>query len=102
MSEIELQAELWPELVDSPFNLFSHLNFAGPRPGETFGLPLSGSIDPHFGAKIRQAGRVVELVDRTQHELNVAFRIDVVQHLPRDSVDVANVDIPIHDDYAFG
>src|SRR5215831_18920300 len=81
-------------------NLFSHFDFPGPRPTEALRFPLPGSVNPHLGPKIRKPGRVIELIDRPQGELYVAFGIDVIQHSPGYPVEVPDVDVLIHDDYA--
>ena len=57
-----------------------HLDHRRPRPLEAFGLPLARRVDAHLRSVVGQARGVVERIDGTERELNVALGIDVVGH----------------------
>src|SRR5438309_5030221 len=98
----QLFRQLLPLAVDQSFGLGVHQDFIRPGTREAFARPLSGSIDAHLRAVIRQAGSVVERIDRSERELYVALGSDVVEDLQGDIADVLHVDVFVHDDDALG
>src|SRR2546422_10541048 len=88
----QLFRQLLPFAVDQSFGLGVHQDFIRPGTREAFARPLAGSIDAHLRAVIRQAGSVVERIDRSERELYVALGIDVVEDFQGDIADVLHVD----------
>src|ERR671931_441477 len=64
--------QFFPQGIHATFGLVIHANLLGPGAGKAFGGPLAGGVNAHFGAEIRQAGRVVERVHWAESELDVA------------------------------
>ena len=85
------QPKLFPPLGHTLLRLRVHGDLVGPGTGEAFAGPLACGVDAHLGAEVRQARGVVERINRSEGELNVALRVDVVQHLQRDFADVLHV-----------
>src|SRR5439155_4408477 len=83
----QLFRQLLPFAVDQSFGLGVHQDFIRPGTREAFARPLAGSIDAHLRAVIRQAGSVVERIDRSERELYVALGMDVVEDFQVDIAD---------------
>src|SRR5580700_11129253 len=83
LTTASLQPKLFPPLRHSRLCRFIHADLIRPRPGKAFRRPLTRGVDAHLRAEVRQPRGVIERIDRAQRELDVALRIDVVQHLQR-------------------
>src|SRR5262249_49744750 len=79
-----------------------HDDFVGPFAAVTFRLPFPGGIDADFGAEAEHGRGMVQDVDWTFGEHQVAFGIDVAEGMQRHFVRVVHVDVLVHDDYALG
>src|SRR5438132_12742065 len=98
--DVETQAR--PQGIDLPLRFLVHHYLIRPGTREPFARPLAGGVDAHFGAEVGQARRMLELIDRTQHELNVALRVDVIESLPGNLAQVVYVDVVIDNHNALG
>src|ERR1700674_67997 len=102
LPERSLDPQLFPLLVHQRLGFFVHQNLIRPGTRESFAGPFAGGIDAHLRSVVGQAGSVVERIDGPQHELNIALRIDVVEHLERDLADVLHVDVFVDHENALG
>src|SRR3954468_4764244 len=75
----QLFRQLIPLTVHHRLSFLVHQDLVWPGAGEAFAFPLAGSVDAHFRAEVRKPGSMIERINRTKGELNVALRIDVVQ-----------------------
>src|SRR5579863_4230842 len=95
------QPGLLPQLVHPPLHFGRHFDHVRPRPRESFSRPLARRVHSHLRPEIHQPARVIERIDRPQHELNIPLRIDVVQRLPRHLADVLHIHFLVHHHDAF-
>src|ERR1700682_4346265 len=81
-----IKASLDPQIFRQRFpfashqrlGFFVHQNFVWPGTSEAFAGPFAGGIDAHFRAVIWEARGMVERIDGTKCELDVALRVDVI------------------------
>src|SRR5579863_85270 len=98
--DAQLFCQCLPFAVDQDLCLGIHDNFIGPRAREALAGPLARGIDAHFRPEVWQPAGMVERIDRTEGELDVALRIDVVEDLQCHIGQILHVNIFIHDDDA--
>ena len=99
---ILLESQLGPDCIDARFGGAVHFDHGGPGAVEAFGLPFARGVDAHLGTVVRQARGVIERIDGTESELDVALRVDVVRYSEDNLSNVLHVAILIHHDDAFG
>src|SRR5499425_1141518 len=97
-----LKPKLLPFLIHDPLHFGAGAVLFGPAAVEAFVLPFARAVYAHLRSEADLPRGVVEHVYGPQHELNVAFGIDVVQHFPDDLSRVLHVHVFIDDDDAFG
>src|SRR5580704_3493531 len=100
--DAEFLRQRFPLGINQQLRLRVHRDLVRPGAREAFSGPLSGRVDAHLGAVVGEPGSVVERVDGAERELDVAFRIDVVEDLQRDLADVLHVHIFVDDEDALG
>src|SRR6266487_3766983 len=75
-SGVERDAVLLPTTVDESLHLGAHLDLRRPPPSAFLG-PFVGGVDAHLPAVKLACRGVVEVVERTFGDQDVALRIDV-------------------------
>src|SRR5262249_15392058 len=70
--------------------------------GEAFRGPFARGVYAHLGAVVREARGVVERIDGTEGELDVALGVNVVQDFERHFTDVLHIHVLIDNENALG
>src|SRR5262245_16164339 len=96
------QSQLLPLLIHFALDFLACAVLPRPAPVEAFGFPFTRPVDPHLRAISRFSGSMIEHIDRAQHKLDIAFRVDVIEYFPGDFSRVLHIYLFINDHDAFG
>src|SRR5947207_15181131 len=78
-----LYPQLFPLPVHRGLRLLVHLDLIRPRTRKALARPLSRRVNAHLRPVVWQPRGVVKRINRAHSELDIAFRVDVVEDLQR-------------------
>jgi hypothetical protein len=81
-----LDSVFLPALGNLLLDFLRHADSFWPGTRKSFAGPLARGVHAHLAAEIWQARSVVERIDGTEGELDVALWIDIVEYSPGDVI----------------